>query len=63
MFQSYSFSHFLQGGILGALSSPTAPSFHIGPAFMSSPIASLNSLPPSFLHINISSTTSRFSLI
>ena len=50
-------SHLLQGGLPDALASPTpTPLTPLGPVSMSFPVASLNSLLPSFLHANISST-------
>lgn len=58
-------SHLLQGGLLDALTSPTPTqprnNTHtpLGASSTPFPVTNLDSLPPSFLHVRISSTTSR----
>lgn len=62
--QPYSpLSHLLQKGLLDVLASPTYTHTPLGPASMSFPVTSLDPLLPSFLHVNISFTTSGLPLI
>lgn len=64
LLQPYSpFSHLFQGGLLDGLASLTYTHTPQGPASMSFPVTNLDPLLPSFLHVNISFTTSGLPLI